>query len=282
MNRVDVCNLVVSMVNATARRYNSLKSETPLAKEYLKLHGSAQSLATSIPGLDTEKILIKYNLIDRRFMSIETEYKALTSETENEIYNKYYDMGIERGDKLGFIQWDDEKYVGELIEIYTEKQYGIEFLRMKEILPDPSRGERSITLDTVKFHEKSDGSLGKFNKGETGSTMKKVTKTKKSGISVKTPDKEGQATFKLSRGGEREGAGRKKKEGMEARKVSLSLPSDWWQHIDEMKEQHKMTQSDVLHNLIIPILAITSGGYNTNFIKSEGEVMTAIEKYFRK
>jgi hypothetical protein len=101
-------------------------------------------------------------------------------------------------------------------------------------------------------------------------------------LQIKLPDKEGQTTFKLSRGGERAGSGRKKKEGMTARKISLSLPDDWWQHIDEMKDQHNMTQSDVLHNLIVPILAITSGGYNTNFIKSEGDVMTAIETYFKK
>jgi hypothetical protein len=111
---------------------------------------------------------------------------------------------------------------------------------------------------------------------------KKATKINSTELQIKLPDQEGQTTFKLSRGGERAGSGRKKKEGMTARKISLSLPDYWWQHIDEMKDQHKMTQSDVLHNLIIPILAITSGGYNTDFIKSEGEVMTAIEKYFGK
>jgi hypothetical protein len=212
MNRLDVCNLIVSTVNATARRYSSLKSETPLAKKYLRLHGSAENLSSSIPGLNTEQLEKKYIALDKKFIAIEQEYKDM--------------------DALGLLELTYQHYASNPVD------------------------------NEVK--------------------MKDVTKINTPGIQIKLPDQEGQATFKLSRGGERAGAGRKKKEGMETRKISLSLPVDWWQTIDEMKDQHKMTQSDVLHNLIIPILAITSGGYNTDFIKSEGAVMTVIEKYFGK
>jgi hypothetical protein len=105
----------------------------------------------------------------------------------------------------------------------------------------------------------------------------------KSEISVSLPKQDGQATLQLSRGGERAGAGRKKmKEGMENRKLSLTLPSDWWKQIDSLKDHSKLPQSVVLHNLLIPILAICSSDYNMEYIKSEANVMAAIEKYFGK
>jgi hypothetical protein len=104
----------------------------------------------------------------------------------------------------------------------------------------------------------------------------------KSELQIKLPDQEGQSTFKLSRGGGRAGSGRKKKEGVENRKVSLSLPAEWWQEIDLLKKHSKLSQLDVLHNLLIPILAITTSAHNMDFIKSEAGVMTALENYFGK
>lgn len=197
MGRVDTVNLINSIINASARRYNSLKSETPIAKTYAKLNNSAQGLSFSTPGLDTGQLEKKYLALDKKFIAAEQEYKDLEA--------------------LGILE-------------HTE-----EFIK------------RNTTT-----------------------------------LQIKQPDQEGQATFKLSRGGMRNGSGRKKKEGREARKVSLSLPVDWWEQIDSLKEHSKLSQSDVLNNLLVPILAICSSSHNMDYIKSEANVMKTIEKYFGK
>jgi hypothetical protein len=150
MNRVDVCNLIVSIVNAAARRYSSLKSETPLAKAYLRLHGSAQGLSTSIPGLSTDQLENRYLTLDKTFIVMEQEYKDMES--------------------LGLL----------------------------ELINPP---------------------------------LQEVTKIKKSEIKVSLPKNDGQATFKLSRGGARGGAGRKKL-GITT-KVSVTLEQEDWDFIDE-------------------------------------------------
>jgi hypothetical protein len=197
MSRVDTVNLINSIINASARRYNSLKSETPIAKTYAKLNNSAQGLSFSTPGLKTEELEKKYLNLDKKFIAAEQEYKDLEA--------------------LGLLEHAEE-------------------------------------------------------------FIKKNTTT----LQIKQPEQEGQATFKLSRGGVRDGAGRKKKEGREVRKVSLSLPPEWWQEIDSIKKHSKLSQTDILNNLLVPILAICSSTHNMDYIKSEANVMKAIEKYFGK
>jgi hypothetical protein len=209
MNRIDVCNLIVSIVNASARRYSSLKSETPLAKNYLKLHGSAQALSTSIPGLKTEQLEKKYILLDKKFVAIEQQYK--------DMYEK------------GLVLLDNRHYASHRNETEEEK----------------------------------------------------VTKNNAAEIQVKVPD-QGQATLQLSRGGKRDGAGRKKKEGITVRKLSLALPDGWWTYIDSLKKGSKLSQSEILHNLLIPVLAIASNDANKDFIKSDAAVYELLEKYLKK
>jgi hypothetical protein len=279
MNRADTANLVVSIVNAAARRYNGLKSETPLAKEYLKLHGSASNLSTSTPGLNTDQLEKKYALLDKKFVALEQKYKDMNNQEGSELSER--DFKVNRLENL----IKQAEYRMTLCSSISEG-----YAQYNKIKERASELYFKTTLSDVKFNPIFEGIMKDFSELESRlkdifegvENGRKFEEQKPRELQVKVPEQEGQATFKLPRGGERVGAGRKKKEGMEARKISLSLPVDWWQHIDEMKEQHKMTQSDVLHNLIIPILAITSGGYNTDFIKSEGEVMTAIETYFKK
>lgn len=78
--------------------------------------------------------------------------------------------------------------------------------------------------------------------------VKPVTEIKPSEMSVKVPD-HGQAELKMSRGGVRPGAGRKKT-GFENRKASISLPPDRWELLDKIQQHESKTKSDVLAELI--------------------------------
>jgi hypothetical protein len=109
--------------------------------------------------------------------------------------------------------------------------------------------------------------------------------TMMSELKVSTTEK-GQAKLNLSRGGRREGSGRKKKEGMETRKVSISLPAGWWEYIDMLKERSggDLSQSDILRNALIPVLVACQDknglSPKTDFIKSDSATYNMLSEYF--
>lgn len=68
-----------------------------------------------------------------------------------------------------------------------------------------------------------------------------------SNLVVKVPE-QGQARLNMSRGGRRPGAGRKKLG--ETRRVSLTLPPEWWARIDNVRESQNRSQADVIRELL--------------------------------
>jgi hypothetical protein len=68
-----------------------------------------------------------------------------------------------------------------------------------------------------------------------------VKRLAKSEIQVNVPDQQGQATFKLARGGVRGGAGRKKI-GITV-KVSITLQQEEWDFIDEFVQHDETVNS---------------------------------------
>ncbi|MFC4102494.1 ribbon-helix-helix domain-containing protein [Paenibacillus xanthanilyticus] len=67
-------------------------------------------------------------------------------------------------------------------------------------------------------------------------------------IKVSVSNKDGQLGFSFSRGGLREGAGRK---GIGVtKKVSLTLTEELWEKLEKQGAEHHQSRSEVIRNLI--------------------------------
>ncbi|OMD51736.1 hypothetical protein BSK65_01690 [Paenibacillus odorifer] len=75
-----------------------------------------------------------------------------------------------------------------------------------------------------------------------------VTSSSKDKVKVGVATKDGQLGFLFTRGGLREGAGRKST-GI-TKKVSLTLPENIWQEIEQACEEQNVSRSQVFRNII--------------------------------
>lgn len=92
--------------------------------------------------------------------------------------------------------------------------------------------------------EHRDGILSEFNSNITSD----VTSSSKDKVKVGVATKDGQLGFLFTRGGLREGAGRKST-GI-TKKVSLTLPENIWQEIEQACEEQNVSRSQVFRNII--------------------------------
>jgi len=67
-------------------------------------------------------------------------------------------------------------------------------------------------------------------------------------IKIGVLNKEGQLGFMSTRGGLREGAGRKNKGA--TKKVSLTLKDELWDKIEQQCSNHQLSRSEVIRNII--------------------------------
>ncbi|WP_262495478.1 hypothetical protein [Paenibacillus sp. B2(2019)] len=75
-----------------------------------------------------------------------------------------------------------------------------------------------------------------------------ITSSSKDKVKVGVATKDGQLGFLFTRGGLREGAGRKST-GI-TKKVSLTLPENIWQEIEQACEEQDVSRSQVFRNII--------------------------------
>jgi hypothetical protein len=75
-----------------------------------------------------------------------------------------------------------------------------------------------------------------------------ITSNAEDKVKVGVATKDGQLGFLFTRGGLREGAGRKST-GI-TKKVSLTLPEDIWQEIEQACEDQNLSRSQVFRNII--------------------------------
>lgn len=75
-----------------------------------------------------------------------------------------------------------------------------------------------------------------------------ITSSSKDKVKVGVATKDGQLGFLFTRGGLREGAGRKST-GI-TKKVSLTLPENIWQEIEQACEEQNVSRSQVFRNII--------------------------------
>jgi hypothetical protein len=76
-------------------------------------------------------------------------------------------------------------------------------------------------------------------------------------IKLIVPKREGQISAMFSRGGPREGAGRK---GIgETRKVSVTLPGPAWEELDRRCAEQRMSRSELIRELILVHFADKTG-----------------------
>ncbi|MBB6672014.1 ribbon-helix-helix domain-containing protein [Cohnella nanjingensis] len=68
------------------------------------------------------------------------------------------------------------------------------------------------------------------------------------GFKVGVSNKDGQLGFLYSRGGLREGAGRKSIGA--TKKISLTLPDDIWEKLEKQGIEHRMSRSEVLRQIL--------------------------------
>ncbi|WP_440962046.1 hypothetical protein ACN6KS_11490 [Paenibacillus nitricinens] len=92
--------------------------------------------------------------------------------------------------------------------------------------------------------EHSDEILSEFNSKITSD----ITSSSKDKVKVGLATKDGQLGFLFTRGGLREGAGRKST-GI-TKKVSLTLPENIWQEIEQACEEQNVSRSQVFRNII--------------------------------
>ncbi|MEK5438396.1 MULTISPECIES: ribbon-helix-helix domain-containing protein [Paenibacillus] len=92
--------------------------------------------------------------------------------------------------------------------------------------------------------EHRDEILSEFNSKITSD----VTSSSKDKVKVGVATKDGQLGFLFTRGGLREGAGRKST-GI-TKKVSLTLPENIWQEIEQACEEQNVSRSQVFRNII--------------------------------
>ncbi len=64
---------------------------------------------------------------------------------------------------------------------------------------------------------------------------------------VKVPET-GQASLRITRGGRRKGAGRKSIG--ETRRMALTLPPEWWEKIDGIRDREGRSQADVIREML--------------------------------
>ncbi|GAA3402869.1 ribbon-helix-helix protein, CopG family [Paenibacillus hodogayensis] len=68
-------------------------------------------------------------------------------------------------------------------------------------------------------------------------------------IKLSIPKREGQISALFSRGGPREGAGRR---GIgHTRKVSVTLPPDAWEQFEHYCAEHRLSKSELLRELLL-------------------------------
>jgi len=100
-------------------------------------------------------------------------------------------------------------------------------------------------LSDHKFEdEHRDEILSEFNSKITSD----ITSSSKDKVKVGVATKDGQLGFLFTRGGLREGAGRKST-GI-TKKVSLTLPENIWQEIEQACEEQNVSRSQVFRNII--------------------------------
>ncbi|MEK5396434.1 hypothetical protein [Paenibacillus sp. FSL K6-2859] len=92
--------------------------------------------------------------------------------------------------------------------------------------------------------EHSDEILSEFKSKITSD----ITSSSKDKVKVGVATKDGQLGFLFTRGGLREGAGRKST-GI-TKKVSLTLPENIWQEIEQACEEQNVSRSQVFRNII--------------------------------
>ncbi|MEK3660987.1 MULTISPECIES: hypothetical protein [unclassified Paenibacillus] len=92
--------------------------------------------------------------------------------------------------------------------------------------------------------EHRDEILSEFNSKITSD----ITSSSKDKVKVGVATKDGQLGFLFTRGGLREGAGRKST-GI-TKKVSLTLPENIWQEIEQACEEQNVSRSQVFRNII--------------------------------
>ncbi|WP_405176278.1 hypothetical protein MHI27_11400 [Paenibacillus sp. FSL H8-0261] len=92
--------------------------------------------------------------------------------------------------------------------------------------------------------EHKDEILSEFNSKITSD----ITSSSKDKVKVGVATKDGQLGFLFTRGGLREGAGRKST-GI-TKKVSLTLPENIWQEIEQACEEQNVSRSQVFRNII--------------------------------
>ncbi|WP_449603879.1 hypothetical protein [Paenibacillus sp. Marseille-Q9583] len=92
--------------------------------------------------------------------------------------------------------------------------------------------------------EHRDGILSEFNSKITSD----ITSSSKDKVKVGVATKDGQLGFLFTRGGLREGAGRKST-GI-TKKVSLTLPENIWQEIEQACADQNASRSQVFRNII--------------------------------
>ncbi|MEK3746898.1 hypothetical protein NYE25_01525 [Paenibacillus sp. FSL E2-8871] len=92
--------------------------------------------------------------------------------------------------------------------------------------------------------EHRDEILSEFNSIITSD----ITSSSKDKVKVGVATKDGQLGFLFTRGGLREGAGRKST-GI-TKKVSLTLPENIWQEIEQACEEQNVSRSQVFRNII--------------------------------